>query len=71
VTPGKRGKDRARNENEDKTTEQRDQPMTWAQHLKRLFNIDASFSPKCGGEAKVIPSIEDQQIIDKIPSLGP
>jgi hypothetical protein len=25
---------------------------------------------KCGGEAKIIASIEDQAVIDKIPSLG-
>jgi hypothetical protein len=29
-------------------------------------NIDVSVCPKCGGEARVIASIEDQQIIDKI-----
>jgi hypothetical protein len=40
--------------------------MTWAQRLKRVFNIDVSVCPKCGGEARVIASIEDQQIIDKI-----
>lgn len=40
--------------------------MTWAQRLKRVFNIDVSVCPKCGGEAKVIVSIEDQVVIDKI-----
>jgi hypothetical protein len=40
VTPAKRGKGRARQENEDKTPEQRHQAMTWAQRLKRVFNID-------------------------------
>ena len=40
--------------------------MTWAQRLKRVFNIDVSVCPSCGGEAKVIASIEDQPIIDKI-----
>jgi hypothetical protein len=45
--------------------------MTWAQRLKRVFNIDVSVCPRCGGKAWVIASIEDQQIIDKIPSLGP
>jgi Zn-finger nucleic acid-binding protein len=34
--------------------------------LKRVFNIDVSTCPKCGGVAKVIASIEDQPIIDKI-----
>lgn len=40
--------------------------MTWAQRLKRVFNIDVSICPKCGGESKVIASIEDQAVIDKI-----
>lgn len=66
VTPAKRGAGRAHQENEDKTPEQRHQTMTWAQRLKRVFNIDVSVCPKCGGNAKVIACIEDQQIIDKI-----
>jgi len=45
--------------------------MIWAQRLKRVFNIDVLVCPKCGGGARVIASIDDQQIIDKIPSLGP
>jgi hypothetical protein len=42
----------------------------WTQRLKRVFNIDVSICRQCGGEAKVIASIEVQPIIDKIPSLG-
>jgi len=38
--------------------------MTWAQRLKRVFNIDESVCQKCGGEAKVIACIEDQAVID-------
>jgi len=30
--------------------------MTWAQRLQRVFNIDVSVCPRCGGEAKVIAS---------------
>ncbi len=40
--------------------------MTWAQRLKRVFNIDVTVCSKCGGESKVIASIEDQPVIDKI-----
>ena len=40
--------------------------MTWAQRLKRVFNIDVSTCPQCGGEARVIACIEDQAVIDKI-----
>ena len=66
VTPAKRGKGCARKENEDKTPEQRHQAMTWAQRLKRVFNIDVSVCPKCGGDSRVIACIEDQAVIDKI-----
>ena len=66
MTPAKSGKGRAGKESEDRTPEQRHKAMTWAQRLKRVFNIDVSICPKCGGEAKVIACIEDQQIIDKI-----
>ena len=65
VTPAKRGKGNPSQIKEDKTSEQRRKAMTWAQRLKRVFNIDVSVCPKCGAEAKVIASIEDQQIIDK------
>jgi hypothetical protein len=71
VTPAKRGKGNQAKAQGDKTSEQRHKAMTWAQRLKRVFNIDVSICPQCGGEAKVIASIEDQPIIDKIPSLGP
>ncbi len=71
VTLAKRGKGNPTQSRDDKTPEQRRQAMTWAQRLKRVFNIDVSICPQCDGEAKVIASIEDQPIIDKIPSLGP
>jgi hypothetical protein len=45
--------------------------MTWAQRLKRVFNIDVSIREKRAGEAKIIASIEDRAVIDKMPSLGP
>jgi hypothetical protein len=60
VKLAKRSKSRAKQENEEKTPEQRHQAMTWAQGLKRVFNIDVSVCPRCGGEARVIA------IIDKI-----
>jgi hypothetical protein len=65
VTPARRGKGNP-SQSEGKTPEQRHQSMTWAQRLKRVFNIDVSICPKCEGEAKVIASIEDQTVIDKI-----
>ena len=66
LTPAKRAKGSLGAEDVDSTPEQRHQAMTWAQRLKRVFNIDVSVCPKCGGEARVIARIEDQAVIDKI-----
>ena len=40
--------------------------MTWAQRLKRVFNIDIETCNQCGGKVKVIASIEDPDVIQKI-----
>ena len=40
--------------------------MTWAQRLKRVFNIDITTCEECGGAAKVIASIEDPAVIKQI-----
>jgi hypothetical protein len=40
--------------------------MTWAQRLKRVFNIDVETCRVCGGTARVIACIEDPVIIKKI-----
>ncbi len=40
--------------------------MTWAQRLKRVFNIDIETCSECGGAVKVIACIEDPVVIDKI-----
>ncbi len=40
--------------------------MTWAQRLKRVFNIDIETCSKCGGAVRVIAAIEDPVVIDKI-----
>jgi hypothetical protein len=71
VTPTRRGKGNPSQSQDDKTPKQRHKAMTWAQRLKRVFNIDVSICPKCEGEAKVIADtsdrcIEDQPVIDKI-----
>ncbi len=66
VTPAKRGKGNPSQSKEAKKPEQRHRSMTWAQRLKRVFNIDVSICAQCGGDSKVIASIEDQAVIDKI-----
>ncbi len=40
--------------------------MTWAQRLKRVFSIDIEVCGRCGGSVRVIASIEDQDVIDRI-----
>ena len=37
--------------------------MSWAQRLKRVFNIDIEVCGHCGGSVKVIACIEDQNVI--------
>ena len=49
-----------------KTPIERHAAMTWAQRLKRVFNIDIEACGRCGGSLKVIACIEDQDIIDRI-----
>ena len=40
--------------------------MTWAQRLRRVFHIDIETCSACGGPVRVIASIEDPVLIEKI-----
>jgi hypothetical protein len=40
--------------------------MTWAQRLKRVFAIDIEKCEKCGGPVRIIASIEDPDVIQRI-----
>jgi hypothetical protein len=42
------------------------QSMTWAERLKRVFNIDITICSRCGGALSSIACIEDLSIITKI-----
>jgi len=67
ITPaglGRGGKKAA--ETEEQTPTERHLAMTWAQRLKRVFNIDISTCPACGGALKVIACIEDPVVIRRI-----
>jgi hypothetical protein len=69
VTPAKRGKGsklKAPDEAQDQTPAERRTAMTWAQRLKRVFNIDIETCRECGGIVKVIACIEDPVVIQKI-----
>ena len=41
-------------------------PLTWAQRLKRVFDIDITLCPLCGGQLRVIADITDPDLIRKI-----
>jgi len=67
VTPAKRGGgNQARIANEPSTLAERRASMTWAQRLKRVFNIDIEICSECGGAMKVIACIEDPVVIKQI-----
>ena len=69
VTPARRGrgsKPQAPDEAQDQTPAERRAAMTWAQRLKRVFNIDIETCSECGGAVKVIACIEDPVVIKKI-----
>src|SRR5210317_563192 len=49
-----------------KTPIERHAAMTWAQRLKRVFNIDIETCGRCGGSLQVIACMEDREIIGSI-----
>jgi hypothetical protein len=67
VTPAKRGKGAKRIANDEvRSTVEYHATMSWAQRLKRVFNIDIEVCGHCGGSVKVIACIEEQDLIDSI-----
>jgi hypothetical protein len=69
VTPAKRGKGTSSNspdESQDRTPAEPWAVMTWAQRLKRVFNIEIETCGECGGAVKVVACIEDPVVIGKI-----
>jgi len=40
--------------------------MTWAQRLKRVFNIDIESCKTRGGRVKITACIEDPEVIEQI-----
>ena len=69
ITPAGRGKGRNPNTADaltERTPAERHVVMTWAQRLKRVFNIDIKTCQTCGATMKVIACIEDPEVIRKI-----
>lgn len=59
-------KNKEEEKSETLTPTQQSTRMTWAQRLKRVFNIDVETCPECAGKVRVIGSIEEPQVIKKI-----
>jgi hypothetical protein len=67
ITPARRGKGcKTSDEAQDRTPAERHAAMTWAQRLKRVFNIDIETCQACGGVMKVIACIEEPLVIRQI-----
>jgi hypothetical protein len=49
-----------------RTPIERRRSMTWAQRLKRVFNIDVSTCMHCGGAVRIVASIEEPKAIRAI-----
>jgi len=52
----------------------RHRAMTWAQRLRRVFNIDIETCERCGGAMKILACIQDPAVIRKLlaaPLAGP
>ena len=50
----------------DQTPAEKRASMTWAQRLKRVFDIDIETCNECGGDVRIIASIEDPLVIRMI-----
>jgi hypothetical protein len=40
--------------------------MTWAQRLARVFKIDVRRCERCGGPVRVVASLTDRSVLDRI-----
>ena len=69
VTPAKRGhgkKVKTPKEALDQTPAGKHISMTWAMRLKRVFDIEIDICIECGGDVRIIASIEDPVVIRMI-----
>ena len=69
VTPARRGrgnKPKATEAGQEQTPAERRASMSWAQRLKRVFNIDIETRRECGGAVRIIACIDDPVVIEKI-----
>jgi ribosomal protein S27E len=41
-------------------------PLTWAQRLRRVFGIEITMCPHCGGRLRVIADVTDPEVMERI-----
>jgi len=56
----------ARPPGSDETPSQPTAPMSWMARLQRVFELDISACPKCGGEVRVIATVTEPAVIARI-----
>jgi hypothetical protein len=50
----------------ERTPAERHRAMTWAQRLARVFRIDVTRCEYCGGPVRIIASLTDPAVLDRI-----
>jgi hypothetical protein len=66
ITPAGRGANARKLPATTEPPTSKDIRMNWARRLKRVFGIEIEQCARCGGHLKVIASIEEPQLIEKI-----
>jgi hypothetical protein len=66
VPSGRRRRGRRQRDPVEGRPTERHRQMTWAQRLKRVFQIEITTCRRCGGKLRVIASIEEQATIERI-----
>jgi hypothetical protein len=66
VVPKTRAVANKDNECGEPSATERQRALTWAQRLERVFAIDIEVCRRCGGRLRVIASLEEQAVIERI-----
>jgi hypothetical protein len=66
ITPGGRGTGAQKRAAASEQLTPADIRMNWARRLKRVFGVEIEQCVRCGGRLKVIASIEEPELIERI-----
>jgi Putative transposase len=66
ITPGGRGVGARKRAVAPKPPTPKDVRMNWARRLKRVFGVEIEQCARCGGRLKVIASIEEPEVVERI-----